>query len=1257
MSRIGRAIAAFIVSCLMVGIGTAQIRSSSITGVVTDPSGAVVPNATVIVKNVETNISIQAKTTGAGEYTVPYLAAGRYSVSVEAPGFQAYRKTDIVMGTSTTVRVDASLATGSLATAIEVRADAAALQTENSTVQGSVNQNVIANIPNINNNPLYYATLQAGVIADPKMYNSKVMGVGFQDRQAMSFMRINGGLMGTNDVQLDGISVQGAAWHETTVVPDRDTLQEVRVTTNSFAADLGNGQGLISMITKSGTNNFHGTLSYRMRNEALNANGLSNNMLAIRRPKYRVNEGGGTIGGPVIIPKVFNGKDKLFFFASFSRITHADPVNFLTRVPTERERKGDFSMTKVADNSGNPVPVQLFNPFTATPYQGSDQVFQRMPYPNSIIQNPSPYGLKILQAYPMPNSSPTDAFDNNNYRFTGSTPTARNALSTRLDYRLGEKNSIYLSGGRSSGSVTQPNAWGDSPFVYMNFPGQTVDDNPYASVGDTVTLNPTTVLDIRYGATRISTSSAFPAGTGFDYSAYGMPASVQALVAMSGTATSIGNFGGPIANLNSDTWRRKKEAQLNHALTGSATKIVSHWTLKAGGEFRVYLGNWQDLLYATPLLNASNNNGELGGLSGGNSSLITDPALRGISFASALTGVGGYTLQAGTTTKPALAAKYLAFFSQNDWKATSKLTINLGLRYEVQPGPTERYNRASSLDLARANPYTTGLSSPNPLAGLGYLAFPGKDGYSRNLWDTEWNNISPRVGVAYQLTPATVMRGGYGRAYTPSNTGFNANGLVYGTGPFSGGAQSIPYGLAPNGVPIGTFADPQSTLVVPAKGAVQDPSLYGNSNASLSVDLFNRKYRNGVVDQWNFFIERSFGRAWVVSLGYVGSHGTDLPWRLFPLSGDWNIPDSTLQQYRAAWIASNGLTNPASVQIPNPLTQLVGKAAGSISGANLSVINSQKPYLALLGQTYLGNQGMSNYNALQFKVERAYSNGLQVMFNYSWSKATGLVGGSGNASYAESQVAGIGTSASGGTDYRNLDNNRGYLGYDIPHRVVAVVSYLLPTGKGKMLDPGNSVLRALAGDWQLGTVVTLQSGQPWGPNCGGMNGRCNVVDGESEELPANLQGWYDGKTSVTLPNGHIITPGKFQYLKWNPDRFAPPIVQFPNGKYAVDQYFWASTSKYVDGLRTPGFQNVNLTINRQFRFTERLRMELLGEATNLLNTTSFNPNAVNGSVSPVLVANAATNTKVGQNSNVNHGSMGLNLFEPRQITLSLRLRF
>lgn len=1255
MSETRRFVALFAALCLIAGAAAAQVRSSTITGSVTDASGAAVPDAAVIVKNEGTNAALEVKTNNLGEYTAPYLAAGRYSVSVMAPGFQTFRKTDIAMGTATTVRVDVSLTTGSLTTAVEVRAEAASLQTENSTVQGSVSQDIIANIPNINNNPLYYASLQAGIVPAPQMYDSRALGVGYRDRQFMSFMRINGGLMGTNDVQLDGLSVQGAAWHETAVVPNRDALQEVRVITNSFAADLGAGQGVISMITKSGTNEFHGSANYRLRNEALNANGLYNNQRGIARAKYRVNEYGGSFGGPVIIPKLFNGKDKLFFFASFVRVTYSDPVNVLTRVPTKLERIGDFSQTNVADNAGNPVPVQLFNPFTAMPYQGSNQVFERQPYPNSVIPNPDPYGVKLLSSYPLPNSTPTDLFGNNNYRFSGINSTSRNSLSTRVDYRLGQKNSIYITGGYSNGSRESPNAWGDSPFV--NSAGMAEDSNPYLSAGDIIVLNPSTVLDVRYGATRIKARSGYPEGSGFDYDAYGMPANVQSLIAAWGSAPTVFNFGGPIAQLNNDTWRRKRESQLNHTLTGSMTKSISRWTLKGGGEFRAYLGNWQDFLTGTPALTGSNHFGQLGGLSGGNSGLITNPALGGISFASAVTGVAAYQQQGGTSTRPALAAKYIGLFTQNDWKATRNLTINLGLRYEVQPGPTERYNRASSLDLNRPNPYATDLNTGNPLAPLGFLVFPGKDGYSRNLWETQWGNISPRVGAAYRLTDTTVLRGGYGRAYIPANTGFNANGLIYGTSAFSGRAQALPYGLDPNGRPVGRFSDPQNSVVIQPIGAVQAPGLYGNGYASLQVDQFSRAYKNPFMDQWNFFIEHHVGRNWLISAGYVGSHGNDLTWRLFPLNGTYTIPNATLQSWRNTWYESNGLTNPANVMIPNPLPQLVGQAYGPIGAVNISTANYSQPYLPLLGQTTLANKGLSNYNALQIKGERALSSGLQLMVNYTWSKNTGIIGGAGNSSIPESQAGGTGTSAAGGSDFANLENNRGYLGYDIAHRFVTVASYMLPTGKGQRLDPGNSAMRAIIGEWQLGTVVTLQGGQPWGPSCGGMNGRCNVVPGEPDELPKELQRWYDGKTQVTLPNGRVITPGAFTYLKWNPDRFAAPIVQFPNGKYAVDQYYWGSTAKYIGGLRTPGFYNVNLTVNRVFAITERFKAELLAEATNLFNATNFNPQAVSGSVGTVLTPNAGTNTKVGQNSNVNHGSLGMSFFEPRQITLSLRLRF
>lgn len=1254
-----KAIAVALLLLAMAANCPAQIKSSAITGSVADQSGALVPNATVVVTNEDTNIDVTVKSTDVGQYTAPYLAAGRYRVRITADGFKAFVGTGITIGTSTTVRLDAVLTPGSVSTSIEVTSGAENLQTENAAVQSAVNADVIATIPNINNNPIYYATLQAGVVGLPKMYTSSVLGVGYNDRMSMSSVRINGGEVGSNDVQLDGLSVQGSAWHEATVMPDRDALQEVRVSANGFAADQGTGQGLISMTTKSGTNQFHGTLRFRTRNEDLNANSFSNKLRGIARPKYRLNEGGGSIGGPVIVPKVFNGKDKVFFFASYAQLSHADPVVYQGNVPTGLQRKGDLSQTMVPDISGNPTPVQIFDPFSAVPYQGSSTVFIRTPFPGNVVPTPNQYGLKLLQSYPLPNHPATDAFGTNNYMFTGSTPTTRKTLSTRLDLHPSAKNSIYMTGGLERGNSSQPNRWGgDSTFVNMAFPGQVVDDNPYAAIGDTLVLNPTTVLDVRYGVTRIYTNTSYPATTGFDYSAYGMPSAVASLSPMYGTVPSESTMGGSFSALNNDAWNRKMERQTNHALTGSLTKVVNRWTFKAGGEYRAYLGNWQDLNTATPQLSLSNNSGQLGGLSGGNSSLTTNPALNGAGFVSALTGVGGYSLTAGTGARPALTAKYVAIFSQNDWKATERLTINLGLRYEVQPGPTERYNHISGVDLSQSSPFTEGGTFVSPLGGLGRIAFPGTEGYSRNLWGTQWNNISPRVGFAYRWGLSTVVRGGYGRAYAPSNSGFNANGLIYGTGPYSPGSVSNPYGTSPNGVPIGTFADPQTTIIQPAPGATQAAALYGNNNGTMAVDLIPRKYKNTVLSSWNLFVERRLRGNWLVSVGYVGNHGSDEPWRTYPLTGTFTVPDSTLMPWRAAWFASSGLSDPAQVQVPNPIPALIGRASGSINGKTISTLNSQMPYLDLLGQTVLTNMSMSNYNALRLKAEHTYSNGLTAMFNYTWAKATGLAGGPYGSSYAESQAGTLGMAPAGGVDYRNRNNDRGLLNYDITNRFVAVLSYQLPFGKGGRAQLNNSVLRAIAGGWQLGSVVTLQGGQPWGPSCSGtVNSRCNTVAGQPAEVPAALQHWYDGKTSVKLPDGRTVTPPAFTFLKWNPDRFSVPVVQLPNGKYATDQYQWGTLSMDVGGLRTPGFYNTNLTVTRQFQIRESVRMELMAEATNALNRANFDPNAVSGGVSAILAPNSATNSQAGQNATASSGTLGTNFYEPRQISLSLRLQF
>jgi len=501
------------------------------------------------------------------------------------------------------------------------------------------------------------------------------------------------------------------------------------------------------------------------------------------------------------------------------------------------------------------------------------------------------------------------------------------------------------------------------------------------------------------------------------------------------------------------------------------------------------------------------------------------------------------------------------------------------------------------------------------------------------------------LGSMYQLNANTVLRGGFGRNYLPSNTGYNANTTIYNPTPWDTAVNAIPFGLSPNGVPAGTFNQASNTYVVPGAGAIQDPANYGQPSG---VTIFNRKlYKTGHTDQWNFFIERQVSSSWFFNVGYVGSKSGTLPWRGFLINGPFAVDPAQLATWRNAWVASNGATDPALKQVPNPLPAMIGKAPGAIGGATISALQAAEPYLAALGVTNFESIGTSNYNAFVIKVQHTASHGFSFGGNYTWSKAVGLVGNSSTQTFAESQQ-GNSSGPTGGVDYVNLKNNHSLLDYDIPHRLVFNLSYALPFGKGKAFNPGNRLVNAAIGDWQITSAVNLQAGYPWGPTCGTqtLNGRCNRVAGQPLELPAADQHYWDGVQKLTLPDGRVITPAVNVFMKWNPDAWSAPVVTFPNGKTALDQYTLGSSALVYSNLRTPGIQNVNLSLIKKFAITERVGFVLHFDATNAFNHTNHQ-----------VVNNTVTLTTAGLNSNPSFGSWGLNTLEPRQIFMQANLTF
>jgi hypothetical protein len=1246
----------FIVCCVLVlPAAYGQIRSGTITGAVQDPSGASVAGADVVVTNTDTNATYTTTSTDAGQYTIPYLEAGTYAVAVTKTGFQSYHATGVRMQSAQTVRVDANLQIGSTEARVDVVAAAEQLQTDSSNVAGATGAQVIQSIPNITQNPVYYATLQAGVQPRNNTSNSTNMnsfGIGVAGRAQFSSIGVNGGRAYTNDIQLDGLPIMGGGFNETAIVPNTEGLQEVRVISNNFTADYGHGQSVISMSTKSGTNQFHGEANYLLRNEALNANTFSNNQQGLARGAFKVNQFGGAISGPAI-------KNKLFFFSSYHHLMFNQGVPTLSTVPTALERVGDFSQTFIKSATGAPVPAQVYNPFVVTKL--ANDLYQRAAFPGAKIPANvlNPYAVHMYGFYPLPNRAPIDAFNTSNYASTPVNTVRTNTLNNRVDFKQG-MHSIYASGGFGFGDITQPRPFGTKGF--NDAPAITSDRNPYGQIGDTVVLSPTLFVDVRYGVTRINTNNLAGNRTGFtDYASFGIPASTIPLMALPGAAPVVlpNNFSGGSGGgsnwtgLSSGQFVNKQERQLSHALNTSLTKVRGNWTHKFGFEGRILLSNYSDMEEASAEIASCCAN--VGGnytfqyvtANGASAPNNSSPQQAGINGAALLVGENVWWIRPGANVRPAFAQKYFALYSQNDWRVNARLTVNLGLRWDLQPGPTERYNQMSNYDFTKMNPFGT----------LGSIVFPGSGGYGRNLWPTEYHDFGPRVGAAYQVARGLVVRGGFGISYLPSNTGYFSSPNDYGAASFSAGTQMIPYGSNPNGVPVTTFTD-SAPVVQPTGSNIAAPQIYGGSNA-----IFSRQFKNGIAKQANFFVEKSFGASgqWLVAAGYSGSFSNNLANRNYPFQNMQSIPSSTLSTWLNQYIASNGSTNPANIQVPNPWQPATGPLlpfTGTLASRTVPQFVTMLPYPLLYGSGAGVNEsnGFASYNSLQLRVRHAFSSGLTLQADYTWSKELDYT----STAIEDGQGVNAGGSISS-PDLTNINNNRRYGLSDQPNRFVAVLVYDSPFGKGRPLQLNNGIAQHILGGWSISSVIAAQSGMPFvisGANTGALSGAVNRISGVSPTVPANLQHWYDGKTSVTLPCGIKITPAANTYLKYNACAFQGQVITTATGSIVPNQFWFGNSSQTSGDLRQPGRFNMDLSLRRQFSIRERIKLEIAANATNVLNHTQFTGGTNIGTLGGTnLTNNPAAGLLAGYGNGGGYGAFTNATFDPRQIMMQARVVF
>ena len=1275
----------------------AQVNSSTVTGTVTDPSGAKVSGAQVVVTNQATGVSVNTVTTGTGDYTVPYLISGTYKVQVTASGFAAQVAENASVGNNATVHVNVVLKTGGVETVVQVDAGAAALQTDDTSVKTSISAQQIDALPNINQNPLLYATLQPGVVAEKSAHQTQStdsFGIGPHARRVESLISVNGGLGFTTDIQLDGIPILASDYNEEGITPNEESIQEVQVQSNTFSSEYGRGTGIVQYFSKSGTNALHGQAIYRNRNEAFNANGFQNNFnhfVAAQtspttqtgtRGPFKVNYYGGSLGGPIL-------KDRLFFFASYEGLRNIAAINKAITVPTQLERNGDFTCTKIQDNNGQPVPVTVYNPFTAT--QVAPNVYQRTVFAPGTADcgsaanfggggntvgggsaipagNLDAVGLKAYSNFPLPNQAASDAYGDNNYQVITQQTFLRNTGQIRVDAKVNNHNTIYLTGGISEGAVVVPNFLGpNNPFYPTITWGQVItDNNPYAAVGDTVIFSPTLVLDVRYGVNRMQSVEGYGPKSGpFDLSGYNQPAAIVGLI---NDPTQPFDFctEGKYTCLNYTVGQQLNEHQTNHSAVASITKTHGSFTFKVGGEYRVGLlntsapahanfeiGNYfSDQNYTSQYTDANGNNV---------SSYNTTNVQQGFQPAQWLTGAG-YEV-AGSSVASALAMKYTAFYEQTTWTATPKLTLNFGLRFEMQPGPTERHNRQSAFDTQGTNPF-----------GKGSYVFSGTNGYSRNLYESHYDDFGPRIGAAYQLDSTTVLRGGFGIAYLPTNSGFGAtsqNNSAFTTHNVAN--PSAVFGANPNGIPVGKFYDAAvSGNVVPALGAdITNPKQYGGSNSYL------QDYRNtydGRLLQWNAFFEKTLTPSTIFSLGYSASRGDRLPFSNVPINGSGagggggttppgyqTISPALLNSWRQSYISSSG-TNPATQPIPNPYFGN-GFQGGALSAATVAAWRLQVPYPEFPDLNLLEQTAHSNYQSLVVDVRHSMSHGILFDASYVWSKEiddTQNIGQSNDAfNNAGEQNTGYLLNLN-----QNTYENR-HVGFnDVPNRVVITTLFESPFGRNQRFLGDSKVAQWTLGGWQLGTSFSAQTGTPIEitSSMGSLNNRPNRVAGVNPILPKSVRHFYytppHGGTTIPLPGvgnsvggTELVTcSGCEPYL--NPLAFSGPTVTLANGKLAPD-VFWYGTGRIAyDDIRSPSNVFFDAQLQRDFPITQRVHFQLAVNAYNLLNMTQFTPfQAI--SVGGINIDPKATQP-FGTSSPT---TQGLGFYDPRQLQLQGRITF
>jgi len=1118
-------------SCFCIALSatlSAQILPvGSVDGTVKDPTSALVPGVKIVLKNIGTGVTSSATTNDSGYFFFRLVNPGAYEVSAEQAGFKrGVQQVSVRVGIRTTA--DFTLEIGSVNKSVQVTAQAPLLETSTSGISRNVQQQAIANIPLMDRNVLMLINLAPGITNNTPTGNTN----GLIDTDNVSYTSANGANYRENEFLIDGIP--NNITDRVAYIPTVDDVQEFTVQTNALDAEYGHGGGMyVNMTTKGGTNEIHGALWEFDRNNIFNANSFFANKNGSPRPVLRFNQFGLTSGGPII-------KNKLFWFFTYEGLRQTTPTTYRFTVPTAKQRQGDFSQTY--DKNGN--LMQIADPLTTcgtgnNPACAVDSngkpIYTRQLFPGNIIPTGriNPVAAAIISRYPMPTSNGNAFTGANNYFAQVPAPYNGANYSLRIDPNF-HRHHLFVRWSHDSGFPGTPTPWdigGGVGQLEGNSRAQT-------SVGlsDVFTVSPTMAITAQLGFTRWTQIGTHPT---FDPTTLGFPGALVSQMQQR-EFPQFQNSDMYYIGASEGQWY---EHTNTYSFNFGAIKMMGSHNMKWGFQGQVKQNNsvpannptgqyFSDRGFTQP-------NPFVPGTDFGNgiaSFLLGDPS-------------GGHVdLRAVTATQ----APYYGWYFQDDYRATPNLTLNLGIRYDLTLGATERYNQSAlGFDPSILSPIAAAAKAAyalnpipelpaanfNPMGGI-FFATPK----NRRNGVTDWTNLAPRVGLAYRLPHNTVLRAGFGEFYTAwwqpfsNSTGYSASTNML---------ASLNGGLTP----ANTLSNPfPSGLILPTGSSLGAATQLGTSFAV--YDYWRKNIRNY---RWNFGFQHALTRDLQVEVDYVGQRSTDLSTSTSAgdsgrvLNAGWNGTGGTFNQNYYS------LGSRLNAQVANPFFGLI-PAASPLGQSTITVGQLLEPFPEFQNISFIRetggapqfgyNGGTSYYNSLQVSALQRLSHGLSAQLAYTYSREIETLHYIEPSDPAPSKMIGQ---------------------FDNPHRISTGAVYELPFGQGKAFKSDVSVVNTLIGGWQWSSMFIYQSGYAWPLPAA-------LATGTSPSLGnPTIANWFNGASMQVLP---AFTARR-------------------------DPFYWSS-------LRSPAINNWDMALIKDtMAFKERVKIQFRCEMLNAFNRVWF----------------------------------------------------